>query len=232
MLGIIFTGGRGPPEKKIRLLLNAEAKDAVIAAADSGLETAEAAGVRPHWIIGDMDSLSDPAKLDAYPADRVLRYPADKDYTDTELAFYLLREKGCDEIWIIGGGGGRIDHLFGIRSLLEREIFPKRWILDTADIYCFEEAGLSANFQAGKNYDALTLRIESGSAVSVFPLGGGPWQALSWGLKWPLDKVHWNRGFIGLSNMAETGEFSILAKQGRFMVIIPRCEVIYVSDNY
>ena len=226
MLGVIFTGGKGPPERKIRSLFNTEAKDAVVAAADSGLEMAEAAGVHPHWIIGDMDSLSDPAKLDAYPADRVFHYPADKDYTDTQLAFYLLREKGCDEIWIIGGAGGRIDHFFGIRSLLEREIFPTRWILDTADIYCFEEAGLSASSFEGKDHDALTLRLESGAVVSVLPLGDGPWQALSRGLKWPLDNIHWNRGFIGLSNQAVTGEFSITAKQGRFMVIIPHHEVI------
>jgi thiamine pyrophosphokinase len=221
VLGIIFTGGKGPPVEKIRTLLDTEAKGALIAAADSGLERAEAAGFSPGWIIGDMDSC-DSAKLGAYPADRVLPYPADKDCTDTELAFKLLHEKGCDDIWIIGGAGGRLDHLFGIRSLLEREIFPKRWILDTADVYCIEGGGLS-------------LCLESGALVSVFPLAGGPWQALSRGLKWPLDNVVWDRGFPGLSNVAQAGEFSIQAKQGRFMVIIPGSEQnqeFYVSDHY
>jgi thiamine pyrophosphokinase len=221
MLGIIFTGGKGPPEEKIRALLNTEAKGALIAAADSGLERAEAAGFSPDWIIGDMDS-ADPARLGAYPADRVLPYPVDKDYTDTELAFKLLHEKGCDDIWIVGGAGGRIDHLFGIRSLLEREIFPKRWFLDTADVYCIEG-------------EALSLRLESGALVSVFPMAGGPWQASSGGLKWPLDNVVWDRGFSGLSNVAQTDECSIQAKQGRFMVLIPYPEQnqeLYGSDHY
>jgi thiamine pyrophosphokinase len=220
MLGIIFTGGKGPPEERIRAQLN-EAKGALVAAADSGLERAEAAGFSPDWIIGDMDSC-DPARLDAYPVDRVQRYPKDKDYTDTELAFKLLQEKGCDDIWIVGGSGGRLDHLFGIRSLLERKTFPKRWFLDTADVHCIEG-------------EALSLRLESGAIVSVFPMADGPWQASSRGLKWPLDNVVWDRGFAGLSNVAQAGECSIQVKQGRFMVVIPRTEQnqeLYVSDHY
>jgi thiamine pyrophosphokinase len=218
MLGIIFTGGNGPPPELVHLL--AGGKNALLAAADSGLELAEGAGLRPHWIIGDMDSLSDPARLAAYPAEQVLRFPDDKDFTDTELAFSLLREKGCDEIWIIGGGGGRIDHFLGIRSLLEREFFPSRWYLDSADIYCFQAA--SEN-QGGKPESGkLCLRLKPGGVVSVFPLGAGPWAASSSGLKWPLDGLTWDRGFFGLSNIAQTGEIVINSLQGRFMALVPR----------
>jgi len=56
--------------------------------------------------------------------------------------------------------------------------------------------------------------------VSVFPLGGGPWEAESTGLKWPLNGISWNRGFFGLSNEAPEGAFTIRVKQGRFMVMI------------
>jgi thiamine pyrophosphokinase len=212
-LGIIFTGGEGPPPHKLkRLLEDSAAAGALLVAADSGLLLAESAQLRPDWIIGDMDSLgivpsadgNDP--LRAYPPERVIRHAVDKDFSDTELALDLLWEKGCDEAWIAGGGGGRIAHLLGIRDLFERERFPRRWITAAEDIYCMEG-------------DSLTLTIEQGDLVSVFPLGSGPWKAHSTGLKWPLDNVRWERGLYGLSNVALAPEITINALQGRFIII-------------
>ena len=212
MLGIIFTGGKGPPPEVIRRLIDEEAKDALVVAADSGLMAAERAGLKPDLIIGDMDSLDDQARLASYPPECVMRYEKDKDYTDTELAFSLVVEKECDTVWITGGGGGRIDHLFAIRSLFEREIFPSRWITDAADIRCVDSGGAQNTF---------SFNLEKGAPVSVFPLGGGPWEAKSGGLKWQLAGLRWDRGFFGLSNVAVNGEFSISAQEGRFMVILP-----------
>ncbi|MDR2259237.1 MAG: thiamine diphosphokinase [Treponema sp.] len=207
MRGILFTGGEGPEPETCRCLAEGAA---LIAAADSGLVRAEAAGLRPDWVLGDMDSLDDPRRLETYPPGRVLRHPRDKDYTDTELAFSFLLEKGCDEIWLIGGGGGRADHLFALRSLFERDPCPARWITAGEDMYCLKGPG------------ELALSIAAGGLLSVFPLGDGPWEAQSGGLKWPLEGLSWNRGFFGLSNVAETGDFFIRAGAGRFMVIIPK----------
>jgi thiamine pyrophosphokinase len=158
-----------------------------------------------------MDSV-DASKLEAYPAGCVVRFEHDKDYTDTELALQKVIEKGCDEIWIIGGGGGRIDHLFAIRSLFERSIFPCRWITDSADIRCMD---------ADTKWNALSCSVEKNAPVSVFHLGGGPWKIKRSALKWPLDDLSWDRGFFGLSNVAPNGDFCMKAEKGRFMVICP-----------
>ena len=206
MLGIAFIGGEGPGPGICRRLA---AGAGIIVAADSGLEPAENAGLRPGWVIGDMDSLDDLGRLDKYPPERVLRYPRDKDYTDTELALGFLREKGCDEMWLIGGGGGRADHFFALRSLFEREFCPDRWITAGDDIRCLKAGAV------------LELKVSPDCAVSVFPLAGGPWEAESRGLKWPLDGLPWNRGSFGISNTAPEGKFSITAKKGRFMLILP-----------
>jgi thiamine pyrophosphokinase len=211
----VFTGGAGPPPELVKKLFDGPAKGALTVAADSGLELAEAAGLRPGWVLGDMDSLDRLSRLEKYPPDRVIRHRADKDYTDTELAFSLLAEKGCGEIWILGGGGGRIDHLFGISYLFERERFPSRWISAAADIYGIEGGGKRAPA-------LLELESAAGALVSVFPVAGGPWRAASRGLKWPLDNLVWNRGFFGLSNIALSGACSIKAERGRFLVILPR----------
>jgi thiamine pyrophosphokinase len=210
LLGVIFAGGESPPPKVIKRAL--EGKNAFTIAADSGLDAAEKAGIKPDFIAGDMDSLEDPSRLSAYPPDKVIRHKPEKDHTDTELALFLAIENGCDEIWIIGGGGGRLDHLLGIRSLFERDVFPNRWITHAEDVYCL---------QAGTARNALSLSLELGALVSVFPLGSGPWKAGSVGLKWPLDELAWNRGFFGLSNVAVTGIFTITAEKGRVIVIVP-----------
>jgi thiamine pyrophosphokinase len=210
MRGIAFTGGEGPPASWSRGL----AAD-LLAAADSGLEAAEAAGLRPRWIVGDMDSLGDLRRLEAYPAERVLRYPPDKDETDTELVLRLLWDQGWDDTGLVGGGGGRVDHLLGIRSLFERERTPDRWLTAREDIRCLR-AG--EHFFLGPGSGGGRERGE----ISVFPLGDGPWEAASRGLRWPLDGLRWNRGFCGLSNRAPGGDFSIQVIRGRFLLSFPR----------
>jgi thiamine pyrophosphokinase len=207
LIGIVFTGGGAPAPDFIRNLL--KGKEILSVAADSGLESAEAAGFRPDWVVGDMDSLDDSSRLSAYPPECVLRFDRDKDDTDTESALSLLFKKGCHCAWIIGGGGGRTDHLFGIRLLFERELFPARWITGDADIHCIE-ACCEARLDVGV-----------GAVVSVFPAFSGPWKAESRGLKWPLDSLTWNRGFASMSNLALTGEVCIRAQEGRFLVIVP-----------
>ena len=239
MRGIVITGGEGPGPEALREIAG-EAD--LLAAADSGLVAAEEAGLKPDWVLGDMDSLGEmvsrdsEARLGKYPPERVIRYPPEKDYTDTELAIALLCEKGCDEIWIAGGGGGRTDHLFAIRSLFEREPSaetrqgrgsppapsaetrqgrgspPDRWFTRNEEIRCLREG------------DALEAALPAGSLVSVFPLGRGPWAAESRGLKWPLDGLGWERGSggLGLSNVVVEGPFRVRSVQGRFMVIWQR----------
>jgi thiamine pyrophosphokinase len=189
----------------------------LIVAADSGLLAAEAAGLRPDWVLGDMDSLGAAGleRLEAYPPERVLRYEAAKDYTDTELALHLLYEKGCEETWLVGGGGGRLDHLLAIRSLFERQRCPVRWLTVAEDVRFLEAPGELA----------LTVPDAALAAplVSVFPLGQGPWDLESEGLRWPLAGLPWDRGFFGISNTADR-DFTVRAKRGRFLVILPLAE--------
>jgi thiamine pyrophosphokinase len=176
---------------------------------------AEDAGIAVHLVIGDMDSLDDPGRLEKYPADRVFRYPQDKDDTDTELALRFLWDRGCDETWLIGGGGGRTDHLLAIRSLFERDRTPDRWVTAREDAFCLKEGAVFSPPEDLRE----NLRLDG---ISVFPLGTGPWQAESRGLKWPLGGLPWNRGFFGISNEAGRRNFEIRAIRGQFLVMTAR----------
>lgn len=215
MRGAAFIGGEGPdPELGRRALGPVD----LIVSADSGLVAAEEWGLESDWIVGDMDSIDDRGRLARYPADRVLSYPEDKDYTDTELAIELLREKGCDEVVLVGGGGGRLDHTLALTALFERTFAPKRWITAREDVR-FIAAQSSAVQDEGAS--VLHATVPAGALISLFPLGTGPWKAQSRGLKWPLDELSWCRGFFGISNVASEGPFSIRALSGSFLVVLP-----------
>ena len=63
------------------------AHDATIIAADSGLDHAVAAGLRPTILVGDLDSISAHGKMWAYAHElEIDQHPVDKGATDTELA--------------------------------------------------------------------------------------------------------------------------------------------------
>lgn len=201
---LIFIGGSGPDPEKYKKLLGPS--DLVIAA-DSGLIRAEAFGYQPDWIVGDMDSLEDVSRLSVYSQDRIIRYPPDKDFTDTELALNLAWDKGCSMTTLIGGSGGRTDHVLAIISLFERNKVPSRWFTDSELVFPLE--------------NNLELNLPLNTLLSLFPVGPGPWEAESEGLKWPLNGLFWERGSFGLSNKTCNPFASIRVRSGRFLVFIP-----------
>ena len=81
---------------------------------DRGIEYARQIGVKPDYIIGDFDSFQ--GELDA--SIPVERYPSQKDLTDTHLAILKAIELGSDEIIMLCGCGGRLDHFMANVSML------------------------------------------------------------------------------------------------------------------
>jgi thiamine pyrophosphokinase len=195
-------GGDGPPVEALRAA--ADGMD-MVAAADSGLVLALDAGLVPDLVVGDMDSLPDRSLLDRVPRERVVVFPPDKDETDTEIGMRLLAEKGCTEITLAGGGGGRIDHLLGVAQLFERAAPPVRWMTGNADIYLVERSAEFAGWE--------------GNTVSVFPLGARAARMKSEGLRWPLDGLEFRRGFGGISNIVTAALMRISVGTGRLLLV-------------
>ncbi len=113
MRALIITGGR------VKMPLALPAADFVIAA-DSGYLTAKRLGVKPDLLLGDLDSLDrsqlSPGELDEMQ--KIIVSPI-KDDTDTQLAADTAIARGADEIFIVGGLGGRLDHTLSSVFLLE-----------------------------------------------------------------------------------------------------------------
>ena len=105
---VIFSGGAFEKPDWVTL-----PKDAVILCADSGLRHAKALGISPDWVLGDFDSSSEQPE-----GESVLRYPPEKDDTDTELAIKRALAMNCSHITLLGATGGRLDHMIGNIHLL------------------------------------------------------------------------------------------------------------------
>lgn len=88
----------------------------LIIAADSGYRNAKALGVTPALAVGDFDSMPEnelPRGIER------LTVPAEKDFTDAQLAVDIAMKKGCRRITIVGGLGGRLDHTLSCLGILE-----------------------------------------------------------------------------------------------------------------
>lgn len=113
---IIVTGGNKPSKK----LLNSYIKSGdLIIGADKGSEYLYDYEIIPNIILGDFDSISE-EKLKKIEEKQVeiIKFPPEKDYTDTEIAIMEAIKRGADTIYLFGGLGTRADHSLGNIGLL------------------------------------------------------------------------------------------------------------------
>ena len=115
MKAFIYVGGSIFPEN---ITEKPEENDICIAA-DSGYSNAQKLGVRPQILVGDFDSLSDDKRNSVPEGTKIITVPAEKDFTDTQLAVKTAIESGAGNIVIIGGLDGRLDHTLSNLAILE-----------------------------------------------------------------------------------------------------------------
>ncbi|MDR1626990.1 MAG: thiamine diphosphokinase [Spirochaetia bacterium] len=204
MTGCVFTGGLWPAKENCEEYLN---EAGLYVAADSGLLLARSFGLRPDYIVGDMDSLPNLAMLDDYDPGSVMRYPREKDYSDTELGLELAREKGCDRVFLIGGGGGRMDHFLALYSLFHRKNPPSAWLTDRDEMIYIDSR--------------YALEGCKGKEISLFPLGSQRVRMRSTGLKWPLGGLEWRIGDVGISNIVADNYAEIQIVTGALLLMRP-----------
>lgn len=112
MKAFVYAGGRIFPEG----IADSPATGDLTVAADSGWKNAQALGVTPALLVGDFDSLGEP---DVPAETEILRVPAEKDDTDTQLAVRTAVSRGAKELILIAGMSGRVDHTLSTLALLE-----------------------------------------------------------------------------------------------------------------
>lgn len=107
MRAVIFANGDIPSIGKASELVK---MDDFIVSADGGMRFIHAFGIAPDLLIGDLDSIqSNRLKMAISEGTEILKFPADKNETDLELAVNEVQKRGFDECLIMGGLGGRMD---------------------------------------------------------------------------------------------------------------------------
>lgn len=224
---VVFTGGAYPEPSVTSAYWKTHTPEYVIAA-DSGLESAEryarfyagTADFTPRRILGDFDSLSDGNRLAQYPAGIVERFPADKDWTDTELAleraYSTAEEKNCVPfITLVGGDGGRLDHLLALYDTFASPHHAHVWLLSAQTLYYVAD-GTTAEISGLTEPDTVSVARTNASRT-----GGA---LVSHGLKWE-SSVFRREGMPSISNRisdeyAETGKPVTLSADGMPVLLI------------
>ncbi|WP_208027759.1 thiamine diphosphokinase [Rhabdothermincola sediminis] len=171
-LAVVFTGGERPSPDA----LDGVPRDAYVIAADSGLHHALDLGWPVHVVVGDFDSVDVGLLARAESRGAVVEpHPEAKDHTDLELALRRARELGARQVVVVGGGGGRFDHLLA-----------NALVLASAE---FAPLEIEARHSGARIHVVRSLARLSGSPgelVTLLPIGGPVHGVTTAGLLYPL----------------------------------------------
>ena len=185
---------------------------AFVIAADSGLGVATALGVDVDLVVGDLDSVDLTALERARAAGvEVRQFPSDKDRTDLALALDAGVEAGADRIVVVGGHGGRLDHLLANALLLASPEY--------ADVEVLAHMG-EATIHVVR--DATALSGSPGELVTLLPAHGPAHGVTTDGLLYPLAGETLTAGSSrGVSNELAAREATVRLRDGVLLVIQP-----------
>ena len=197
MRAVIIGGGAiGDYEKARKRIL----PDDYIICADAGYDHAVRMGIAPDILIGDFDSIS------GVPDDtELVKYPTRKDFTDSHIAMELAREKGYENMLLLGFTGDRADHTLTNILLLTR--FQGAVIADD-------------NNEILPLTDEVEICGDIGDTVSIIPIRGDLTGVTTEGLEYPLRDETLRAGESrGVSNVMTAEKCRVSIKGGAGVVI-------------
>lgn len=181
-----------------------------IIAADKGYKILKNAGVNIDIAIGDFDSLG------YIPSDvEVIKLKVEKDDTDTISAARYAIENGAEEIALIGGIGGRLDHT--IANIQTLSFIVSNNVSARLMDFNNEITALKPG-----NYE---FQQRVGYSLSVFSLTDKVTGLCEKGVKYPLENaVLTNKFPLGVSNEIVDDKAFISFKSGTLLVCFSRLQ--------
>jgi thiamine pyrophosphokinase len=207
-LGVTLVGG-GPLSRAT--LTRSLAHAPRLVAADGGADRVLRFGQRPEAVIGDLDSISDAARVALGGAVHLI---PDQDTTDFDKA---LRNIAAPFVLGLGFSGARLDHGLAVLNALVRHPDRRCLILGQGDV----------TFLAPPQ---IALALPVGSRLSLFPMRAV--SGRSQGLRWPIDGLAFAPdGIIGTSNEVVAGLVSMTFDAPGMLVILPERSLPAVLDG-
>lgn len=182
-------------------------KNDYIICADGGLRHANALGIKPAVLIGDLDSVGN-CEYDC----EVINLNVKKDFTDSEICIKYLLLKDFDEILMLGVTGNRIDHTLNNLMLLKQ-------IFDAGKKGCIIDDNNEIYYAAEEN----SIYGKKGDIVSIIPVGKSLLGVTTHGLEYPLvDEELFFAQSRGVSNVMISDKCHIQIKSGEGFIIKSR----------
>ena len=190
---------------KLSEIYTKEKSDYIICA-DGGIKYAEECGIFPDIVLGDLDSATAIDKKYNF-----IKYPKEKDDTDTMLCLKYGIEKGFCDFLIIGGIGGRFDHtIANIQTLAYAKENHVNARLSSKNSECFFLC----------DGDSCTLNKKDGFYLSIFSYSEKCEGITIKGTKYPLEKAELTNIFpLGVSNEITEEKAYISLEKGKLLII-------------
>ena len=207
---IVVAGGDDVPADVIKRL----PAGAPVVAADSGIDHALALGLTVDVAVGDFDSVSASGLQQVTSAGaRVIRHPTAKDHTDLELALDQALALAPSQIIVVGGHGGRLDHLLANALLLAT---PR-----LTGVRVSAHWG-PARVHALHGGDEVELHGTAGELVTLLPVHGPAHGVRTKGLRFPLHGEDLPAATSrGVSNVLDGDMASVGLQEGALLVVLP-----------
>lgn len=199
---LLICNGEAPSRALCRRLAR---KADLIVAADGGANTARTRGIRPHVIIGDLDSMTPSTR--SYFAGSQVVHVTRQDNTDFEKALDYVAERRAKEVTVIAATGRRIDFTLGNLSVIWKYV------------RLFEVSFVSDGWHAVPVSRKITVRSRKGTVVSLIPFGPCSGITLR-GLEYPLRHASMRVGDIGVSNVVTRSPFTVEVTRGKMLLIL------------
>lgn len=186
----------------------------LVIAADGGSLYLDNAGLAPHVLLGDFDSLPGPVlqKLKGNESIEIITFQPEKDYTDMELAVDLALERGAYEIVMVGASGIRLDHTIANIHLLYKILKSgaKGYIEDEHNRICLIDS-------------SITLYKTDDCKVSLVPLPPYVKGITTTGLLYPLngETLVFGTG-RGISNEFVSEKATVSLEEGLLLVFVSK----------
>ena len=177
----------------------------LLIAADGGYAWLKERGLKPDLVVGDFDSMAEPAGVA-----HLVRLPKEKDETDTMAAVRLGRARGYRRSHIFGGTGGRFDHTLANLQLLA-------WLSRRG-----EEGRLYGPDWTAAAITGGTLEFgpEHRGMISVFAHSDTVRGVTIEGLKYSLSGAELDNGFsLGVSNEFTGVPARVSVKEGTLLIV-------------
>ena len=170
---------------------------------DGGADHLLTAGIRPVAVIGDLDSISDGARLEYSD---LLHHVCEQDTVDFEKAWRLV---DAPIVFAVGFSGGRLDHTLAVLNVMGRFGGRRLILIGTEDVTAIVPR------------DGMVLNgLGTGSRLSLMPLATARVSAT--GMRWPVDdQVFDTLRFTSPSNEV-VGPVVTLSAEGPVLLVLPR----------